>query len=195
MAAQRIHQSWNFSYSDYIKSPDEETNVSEIESQIISPYPIEVEEEQTEILDWIDKSTDAHQDIISKDGKYKYIRKAKSDQRRVLALKYFLDKPCKQVIIGLSNTLFQGISRKILQKITSPFATLETFLTPDIIDQILNPTNSVLENQLSENYFLLYIGALVLFGISKSKNASIEEMFTVVFGIPYIWSRSFILFK
>ena len=167
MAAQRIHQSWIFSYSDYIKSPDEETNVSEIESQIISPYPIEVEAEQTEILDWIDKSTDAHQDIISKDGKYKYIRKAKSDQRRVLALKYFLDKPCKQVIIGLSNTLFQGISRKILQKITSPFATLETFLTPDIIDQILNPTNSVLENQLSENYFLLYIGALVLFGISK----------------------------
>lgn len=91
MAAKMIHQSWNFSDSDYSESPDEETDASEIKSQIISPYPIEVEEDQTEILDEIDKSADAHKDIISKDGNYKYTWKPKSDRRRVPAIYNSLD--------------------------------------------------------------------------------------------------------
>lgn len=150
---------------------EDNEDISEEDDNSIDPYP-----EDSEYLDEID--VPLHENaIISKDKLYEYSTNTQRSNRRINGLNLF--------------TAHEGLPRQLATRISSPFDSLKIFITSDIIGQIQTSTNYSLETPIIEKEFWVWIAANLFLGISKSKNASVDEMFSTEFGIPFLQQRNF----
>lgn len=148
---------------------DDNESVSEDENISIAAYP-----EDSDYSDDIDAqpSEDA---IISKDNIFEYSINSERSNRRSPALNLF--------------TAQEGLPKHVASRISTPFDCFKILITRDIIDQILTSTNTVLP--IAEEELWLWTAANLYLGISKSKNASIAEMFSPEFGLPFLQKCKF----
>ena len=145
-------------------------DISEQNDQTIAPFPDESECSLSEVEN---KLSDV---ITSKDRLFDYSETARTSMRRVSAVNTFTAK--------------HDVPKNVASAISTPLDSLKMFITPNILEQIIVSTNSVLSSPIDENNLWLWIGANLFLGISKSKNASVEEMFSKEFGLPYLRSRN-----
>ena len=116
--------------------------------------------------------------LISKDGLHAYTTDPPSSSRRTSELNLFKATP--------------GIPHNLSRSLGSPFDFFKAFITRDIMEQIIVSTNTMVQNPISEEEMWLWIAANLFLGICKSKNASIEEMYSLDMGIPFLRKRKFL---
>ena len=136
----------------------------------IEPYPSSSEDSNAASI--TDQEVDEDPGFVSKDGLYNYSPTAPQQRQRVSAVNLFKATP--------------GIPRSVNSRIFTPLDCIKQFITPEIIGQIVSSTNTQLESETSDGEIWKWIGCNLFMGIVKSKNASVEEMYSNEYGIPYI---------
>ena len=131
----------------------------------IAPYPDPTDDES-------DQTYETLAEMISKDKCFEYSHEPRANNRRISALNIFTET--------------NRIPKSIKPRVTSPFEILKLFITSDIVTQILESTDVAMNPPMTQEDFWLWIAANYVLGISKSKSASVREMFSTEFGLPIL---------
>ena len=137
---------------------------SQYDDSSITPYPTSDETDSS--------SEENYPKIHSKDGLFEYSEIPSTSFRRTSNLNLFTAKP--------------GLPKRTNALISTPLDALKLFISEEVVSQIIASTNLTLEKPLNTSEFWLWVAANLFLGVQKSKNASVEELFSSEYGFTYL---------